>query len=239
MPLTAFATDSAETSDATIIIETVEVTPSELNSNNNCVYVYVSINNNPGFSAIGSNLKYDERLTPISSKQSDMLLSDDYNLIRPIGAAEGYINMSFVIDYDSTKAYCEDDGRFWKMCYELPEDAAVGDEYVINFAGISDTEMATKNDHIIPTCVDGKIIVVETKTGDVSKDGSIDTSDAAKVLSVYAAAAAGTEAPEYDSALADVNQDGTVDIKDAELILNYYAYKAAGLTPSWTLLRSK
>lgn len=63
--------------------------------------------------------------------------------------------------------------------------------------------------------------------GDVDGDGKITASDAASILSEYAALAAGegTFTPELTKA-ADISRDGKIGADDAAVILSYYAYLA-------------
>ncbi len=73
-------------------------------------------------------------------------------------------------------------------------------------------------------------------TGDADGNGTIDLSDAVKVLTIYAENASGLNRAIYGSTLdsaADVNSDGNIDLDDAVAILTYYAHNAAGLDPSW------
>jgi len=71
--------------------------------------------------------------------------------------------------------------------------------------------------------------------GDVNEDGSIDASDASKVLSEYAATATGkaSSLSENQKKAADVNTDAAVDAVDASKILAYYASAATGGKPSF------
>lgn len=66
--------------------------------------------------------------------------------------------------------------------------------------------------------------------GDVDLDGVINSSDASKVLSVYAITATGGNSPLSDiqKTAADVNKDSAVDSSDASSILAYYAFTATG-----------
>lgn len=71
--------------------------------------------------------------------------------------------------------------------------------------------------------------------GDVDLDGKITASDAALVLSEYAALAANGESvlDKNQKLVADVDADGKITAFDAAKILAYYADAAAGNTPSW------
>jgi len=70
----------------------------------------------------------------------------------------------------------------------------------------------------------------KSNLGDVNEDGTVDSSDASKVLAAYASVATGgslglTETQELN---ADVNMDGAVDSSDASSILGFYAFTATG-----------
>ncbi len=71
--------------------------------------------------------------------------------------------------------------------------------------------------------------------GDVNEDGSINSSDASKVLEEYALIQTGAEPTftEIQMISADVNKDYTIDSSDASKILAYYADSSTGKTPSW------
>jgi hypothetical protein len=71
--------------------------------------------------------------------------------------------------------------------------------------------------------------------GDVNEDGSINSSDASKVLEEYALIQTGAEPTftEIQKISADVNKDYSVDSSDASKILAYYADSSTGKTPSW------
>lgn len=62
--------------------------------------------------------------------------------------------------------------------------------------------------------------------GDVNADGSVDSSDASNVLSVYALVSTGhrNKFIEAQQTAADIGIDGVIDSSDASMILVYYAY---------------
>ena len=66
--------------------------------------------------------------------------------------------------------------------------------------------------------------------GDVNEDGTVDSSDASKVLAAYANKATGGDLGLTETQVlnADVNMDGAVDSSDASSILGFYAYSATG-----------
>ncbi|MDD6268850.1 MAG: dockerin type I repeat-containing protein [Oscillospiraceae bacterium] len=68
---------------------------------------------------------------------------------------------------------------------------------------------------------------------DVNNDGTVDVTDAAEVLRIYAESASSDEANALilkESAVnADVNGDGTVDVADAALVLETYSKSAASV----------
>ncbi len=68
------------------------------------------------------------------------------------------------------------------------------------------------------------------KIGDTNEDGTVDSSDASKVLAAYANKATGGELGLTETQVlnADVNMDGAVDSSDASSILGFYAYSATG-----------
>ncbi len=70
------------------------------------------------------------------------------------------------------------------------------------------------------------------RAGDVDFSGSVDASDASKVLTEYASVATGNGSLFFSvqKGLADVNSDNTVDSSDASSVLAYYAYTATGGT---------
>ncbi len=72
-------------------------------------------------------------------------------------------------------------------------------------------------------------------TGDVNRDGFVDSDDAVLVLRDYVNTMLGAESllDETQLAAADVNGSGTVDSDDASLILTYYATSLTGEAPSW------
>lgn len=71
--------------------------------------------------------------------------------------------------------------------------------------------------------------------GDVDLDGKIAASDAALVLSEYAALAAngGSVLDKNQKLVADVDSDEKITAFDAAKILEYYADASSGKTPSW------
>ncbi len=223
-----------------LAIDTVEVTPGELAANNNRVFVNISIKNNPGFIAIGGNIKYDERLTLRSSKESGILIDDSFNVVTYLGGALGYINLAFYLESEiptDEPVMCEDDGVFWTLCFELPEDAAVGDEYYLPIDDEKNEELIsdviTYEGTVVPTLIDGKITVVEGTRGDVNGDGEVNISDASAILSVYASGIAGTQVYDVSLSSADVNRDGVVDMTDAQDLLLFYAKYTAGMLDDW------
>ena len=71
--------------------------------------------------------------------------------------------------------------------------------------------------------------------GDVNADGSVDSSDASRVLAEYAKIQTGGagEFTDIQYKAADVNKDGVVDSSDASKILAYYAMVSTGKNPTW------
>ncbi len=76
------------------------------------------------------------------------------------------------------------------------------------------------------------VIFTKIILGDISGDGSIDSSDATLVLSDYAVIATGGKSTftAEQAKAADVNGDGKYDSIDASIILAYYAYTSTGGT---------
>ncbi len=77
--------------------------------------------------------------------------------------------------------------------------------------------------------------VTDITIGDVNDDGTIDASDASKVLEEYAAISTGNDSLFNDKQkkAADVNADGKIDSSDASSILEYYASASTGGNPSF------
>ena len=71
--------------------------------------------------------------------------------------------------------------------------------------------------------------------GDVNADGSVDSSDASRVLAEYAKIQTGGagEFTDIQYKAADVNKDDVVDSSDASKILAYYAMISTGKEPTW------
>ena len=71
--------------------------------------------------------------------------------------------------------------------------------------------------------------------GDVNADGSVDSSDASRVLVEYAKIQTGGagEFTDIQYKAADVNKDNVVDSSDASKILAYYAMVSTGKKPTW------
>ncbi len=73
--------------------------------------------------------------------------------------------------------------------------------------------------------------VLMNSRGDVDADGSVAIADATSVLGIYAANAAGADAPVtgVNALAADGNIDGAVNLEDASAVLQYYSQRAAGM----------
>ncbi|MDE6021379.1 MAG: hypothetical protein K2H01_10365 [Ruminococcus sp.] len=77
--------------------------------------------------------------------------------------------------------------------------------------------------------------------GDLDGNASIDITDAAGILKMYAGEAAGIIDVNFDmnSDAADINRDGNIDISDAAAALEYYASCAAGIDIDWESILQK
>ena len=102
------------------------------------------------------------------------------------------------------------------------EDAEEGPYFngtIRGFAGSTAQSYAEKNGYSFEAVI--------SALGDVNYDGTIDATDASRILAHYAATRTGG-APLLDKAIADVNGDDTVDSGDASAVLKYYAYTMSG-----------
>lgn len=89
----------------------------------------------------------------------------------------------------------------------------------------------TENINVLQTTITSDETKLQFRIGDVNDDGSVNTSDATFILSIYASNAAQIEnnfTPEQNAS-ADCNGDGHIGTDDALLVLKYYAEKAAGI----------
>ncbi len=167
-----------ETTDdrPTFVVPTIEITLDKLAELNNKVLLDISLTNNPGFCGLGMNIKHDKRLTLVSSKESGVLAAVEYGITQGISGNpyEEYYTFGIVVNPDPDTGetiYCAGDGVVWKIGYKVPEDAAVGDEYVVEILaeGNTDaTELITRTDRISSTDIDyvaGKIVIVGDSNG--------------------------------------------------------------------------
>ena len=146
------------------------------------------------------------------------------------------------------------DGEMWKLCFTLPDDCKVGDQFDIE-VGLSkygeikplftnfeyDDKGTAMTEHIFTKgLATGSITIIEDppyKLGDVNNDKHIDSVDASQVLAEYAALGSGHETTFKDARqtrAGDVNFDGKTDAVDASAILAFYAYTSTG-TPVYDL----
>ena len=73
-------------------------------------------------------------------------------------------------------------------------------------------------------------------TGDIDVNGSIDATDASRILVEYSAISTGKTSTltEAEQKRADVDKSGSIDSVDASYVLSYYAYVSTGGTASIT-----
>lgn len=74
--------------------------------------------------------------------------------------------------------------------------------------------------------------------GDLNSDNSVDITDAAFILEIYAKNAAGlsVDINKNQKDAGDINGDGVLDLKDAAMILEYYACQSAGIEINWDII---
>jgi hypothetical protein len=146
------------------------------------------------------------------------------------------------------------DGEMWKLCFTLPDDCKVGDQFDIE-VGLSkygdikplftnfeyDDKGTAMTEHIFTKgLAKGSITILEDppyKLGDVNNDKRIDSVDASQTLAEYAAKGSGRGSTFKDARqtkAADVNRDSKIDAVDASTILAFYAYHSTG-TPVYDL----
>ena len=150
-------------------------------------------------------------------------------------------------------------GAFLRINAILPENIQIGDFYSLNFSRtFCDTTMSIDfglelddryfEESFTQLNAGGILITGEIPTeftpptteltymlGDVNADGSVDSSDASRVLVEYAKIQTGGagEFTDIQYKAADVNKDGVVDSSDASKILAYYAMVSTGKKPTW------
>ncbi|NLP26261.1 MAG: hypothetical protein GX365_02820 [Clostridiales bacterium] len=219
LSLTALATKNQNTSDMTeLIISSQEAYAGDI------VTVSVDIKNNPGITAFGAVLSFDEDLEFVGYENPGLLLMLDAkktdNYIIVVGASA----LAKIMDQSIVDIY-----------FRVSEDAEDGKEYEINWY---DIDLLASDDGLIGNNSEGGTITVvkeEYLIGDINFDGKINGADAANALRIYNSIMGGNESEITKEQLirADVNRDGKVNSKDAVLILKYYNMRMGDPNTTW------
>ena len=181
------------------------------------VTLYVTLKNNPGFSAASVKIDFDDTNITLT----DAELCGDF----AAGAFVSYENLPYITFVRSENVT---DSEFLKLTFTIAESAELGDISVTVLYTGGDISDSNENDvdfRVVP----GKISISE-KTfetgecipGDVTKDERVTIRDVSAIRLFLAGDLALTE---MQQAAGDINQDGRVTIRDLSAIRLFLAGK--------------
>lgn len=219
MSFTALATENKDTSNMTeLIISSQEAYAGDV------VTVTVGIKNNPGITAVGAVLTFDEDL--------EFVEYEDTGLMLMLGVEK---SGNYVIVAGASASGNSKDYAVVNLYFKTPEDAEEGTVYEINWYYID--LLATDDGLIDNIAINGSITIIEEKymIGDVNYDKKINGVDAAVALRMYNSIMRGKKSEIINEQLirADVNKDGRVNSQDATLILRYYVKSLLNPNITW------
>lgn len=222
MSFTALATENKDTNDMTeLIISSHEAYAGDI------VTVSVDIKNNPGITAFGAVLSFDEDLEFVGYEKKNLMTMINLEILDEniaIGAASASISSK--------------DSSIAELMFKIPKDAKKGTTYNINWVKVH--QLVCYNEEIISMQTNATIKVIEkevvaVKVGNINADNKVDAADATLVLKHYTATmlSIDSELSEESLKIADINNDGVVDSTDAFLILRYYVSSLLNPNTTW------
>lgn len=177
------------------------------------VPVTISLENNPGITALTLNVDYNSAVMTLQSVQNEDLLKGA-SFISGKDLTAGSCRMIWNIG----TLDCSANGTLVTLFFQLKEDVMPG-QYPIVLNCSEDDIYNTVMENQYFSSKDGILNVIsQSLTGDADGNGHVNTRDATLILQYYA----GWDVS-IDLDAADRNQDGIVNTKDATLILQEYA----------------
>ena len=157
----------ADAATATLTCDTVELTLSELQAMNNTVTLNVNISSNPGFSALGMGIKYDDRLTIVDTADTGVLAAVKNTSGVGNNAAEKVVWLGVAVMKNALtgkNVYATGDGAVWYFTFEVPSDAKEGDVYPVQMLASNngtnqEITYGDANTKDSSTLIDGAIII--------------------------------------------------------------------------------
>ena len=230
-------------SDVTVSIDSVSVTPSQLQNSNYEVPVFVRMEQNVNLNAIEFGLNVDSRCRYEVETRSEYaeLFGEKLNLEMSCGILPDTPAYSW-ITWARLTPYYRETSNLLLVLVKIPESAVPNDVYEIHYLpqtpyNESKTHVwynyGTNTNYAVSGSVtweDGAVTILEDVTdaptdpplgytlGDVTEDGEIDIRDVVLINQVVFGKAALTET---QNKAADINLDGIPDAEDAFAILKH------------------
>lgn len=168
---------SADEKTGVLKAETVAVTLDQLAAQDYQVPVKLFIEENPGFSFMSFGFTYDERLSVANYRESGVLLETPNGVIKGVGDNPDLhlVWAGIMVNADavtSEPVYCTDDGEYFLVTFQLPEDAKDGDVFEIEMLAKTETavqELSAENTAYNCGLVNGAIVIGDEAAGDALK----------------------------------------------------------------------
>ena len=127
---------NAEGTTGILKAETVAISADQLAAQDYQVPVRLYIEENPGFAFMSFGFTYDERLSVVNYKESGVLLETENGAIKGVGDNPDLhlVWAGIMVNADSDTSepiYCTEDGEYFVVTFQLPEDAKEGDVFEI------------------------------------------------------------------------------------------------------------
>ena len=165
---------NAEGTTGILKAETVAISADQLAAQDYQVPVRLYIEENPGFAFMSFGFTYDERLSVVNYMESGVLLETENGAIKGVGDNPDLhlVWAGIMVNADSVTSepiYCTEDGEYFVVTFQLPEDAKEGDVFEIEMLAKTETavqELAAADMAYNCGLVNGAIVIGDESSAD-------------------------------------------------------------------------
>lgn len=142
---------------------TVEISLTELQKNDYAVTVPISITGHSGFTGVHFGVLFDSRIKPTSGYKTGVLTEIDILSADALNEEKCFYWTSIISNPDTVTGQtpvCEQEGEFWNITFQLPENAASGDIFSIKIPvdGIGNEGVSiVQEETVTPQTIEGAI----------------------------------------------------------------------------------
>ncbi|MBQ8687688.1 MAG: hypothetical protein IJ512_03940 [Ruminococcus sp.] len=158
---------SSASNSVVLQAETVAIPLAQLQENDYKVSVPITITGHSGFTAVNFGILFDERIAPLNGKKSGILTDIEVLSADALNEDLHFYWTSLLSNPDTITGetpVCQQEGEFWNVTFQLPEDAAAGDVFAVEIPvdGIGrESASVVQGESVTPVCMNGEIQVTE------------------------------------------------------------------------------